>query len=176
MKDFAPYIAPLIIVLLVGRRVLKAQTAQRVRPGRLWIAPAYLAVLMALVMWHTPVPGPLEIAIFAAAVLIGLGVGYMRALHQEFSIEPETGNVMSKASPVGSILFIAIFLVRFGLNMWMNGGAGPDMAHPPSPKLFLYTDAMLFFAFAMVSATAWEVWRRTRPLIAEHKTLQPPSA
>lgn len=175
-KDIAPYILPLVIVLIVARRIVMAQRLQRVRTGRLWVMPAYLALVMWFILRITPMPGPVGIAIFAVAALAGLGAGYMRALHQEFSIDPETGNVMSKASPIGSILFIAIFLVRFGLNFWMNGGVTPSMTHHPDPRIFVYTDAMLFFAFAMVSASAWEVWRRTRPLVAEHRSSQAPKA
>ena len=175
-KNIAPYIPVLVIVLIVARRIVMAQTLQRVRVWRLWIMPAYLALVMSFVLGITPMPSPVGIAIFAVAAFAGLGAGYMRALHQEFSIDPDTGNVMSKASPVGSILFIGIFLVRFGLNFWMNGGAASGLTHRPDPRVFVYTDAMLFFAFAMVSASAWEVWRRTRPLIAEHRSSQPPEA
>jgi hypothetical protein len=175
-KDFAPYIAPLVVVALIARRAFKAQAPTRIRPNRLWIGPVYIALAMGLVLWTSPAPGPLGIALFAGAALLGTAAGYLRALHQEFSVEPETGNVMSKASPIGTILFIGIFVVRYALNYWIRGGAQPDMAHPPSPQLLVYTDAMLFFAFAMVTASAWEVWRRTRPLVIEHRSARPPPA
>lgn len=175
-KDFAPYIVPLLVVALLGLRAFRAQAPQRIRPNRLWMGPVYIAVAMGFVLWTSPVPGLLEIALFVGAAVLGAGAGYLRALHQQFSIEPETGNVMSKASPLGAILFIGIFLVRFALNTWMHGGAQPDMTQPPSGQLLVYTDAMLFFAFAMVSASAWEVWRRTRPLVVEHRASQGPPA
>jgi len=119
------------------------------------------------------------VILFAAGAAVGGVLGYFRALHQEFSIDPETGNVMSKASPVATILFVGVFLVRYALNMWMNGGNAPDALQAKSAQLILYTDTMLFFAFAMVTVSAWEVWRRTRPLVAEHKAAQavaPPQA
>jgi len=173
-KDIAPFIAPLIVVALVARRLIGQPKLRRVRPNRLWIGPVYIAAAMALVLATSPAPGVLGIALFAGAALIGAVVGYFRALHQEFSIEPETGNVMSKASPIGTIIFLGVFLMRYALNWWMNGGAARDLSHPPSPALLTYTDAMLFFAFAMVAATAWETWRRTRPLVVEHRASQPP--
>jgi len=178
-QQLAPYLFPLLVVALIARRAFRAQTPQRVRPSRLWIGPAYLAVAMGLVLWSSPVPGPSGIALFAAGAVLGGVVGYFRALHQHFSIDPETGNVMSKASPVATILFIGIFVVRYALNMWMRGGAAPDAVQAKSAQLMLYTDTMLFFAFAMVSVSAWEVWRRTRPLVVEHKAAQavaPPQA
>jgi len=175
-KEIAPFIAPAVVVLLVARRLIGQPKLKRVRPNQLWIGPVYIAVAMALVLYTSPMPNLFGLALFAAAAAAGAAVGYFRALHQEFSIEAETGNVMSKASPVGTLIFLGIFVVRYALSYWMNGGVQTDYGHPPSPKLLVYTDAMLFFAFAMVTATAWEVWRRTRPLVAEHKASLPPPA
>jgi hypothetical protein len=175
-KQIAPYIFPLVIVALIARRAMRSQTPQRVRPGRLWIQPAYLGIAMVLVLSSAPMPGLLGILLFAAGAAVGIGVGYLRALHQEFSVDAETGNVMAKGTPIAAILFIGLFLVRFGLNYLVRSGK-PVPAH--SAQLLVYTDAMLFFAFAMSAASAWEIWRRTRPLIAEYKSLQeqqPPAA
>lgn len=175
-NQFAPYLVPLIVIALIARRAIRAQTAQRIRPSRLWIGPVYIAAAMALVLWTSPAPGMWGVALFVLAAAAGGGIGYLRALHQEFSIDPETGNVMSKASPVATILFVGLFVVRYALNYWMRGGAAPDALQARSAELMLYTDTMLFFAFAMVSVSAWEIWRRTRPLVVEHRAAQPPAA
>jgi hypothetical protein len=169
-NQFLPYLGPALIVILIGRRLLRAQKPSRVRPNLLWIQPAILLVGMIFLFAATRLQlSAFAIAIFAVAAVAGAAVGYFRALHQEFSIEPETGNVMSKATPLGSMLFLGIFLVRYVMNYMMRGGQQTDMAHPPSANVLLYTDATLFFAFAMVAATAFEIWRRTRPIVAEHK-------
>lgn len=171
-NQYLPYIFPLLVVGLLARRALRAQAPRRIRPSRLWIGPLYIAVAMGLVLWSSPMPSAFGFVLFIIGAVLGGIVGYFRALHQEFSIEPETGNVMSKASPIATVLFIGVFLVRYALNYWMNGGEAPDALHAKSAQLMLYTDTMLFFAFAMVSVSAWEVWRRTRPLVAEHKAAQ----
>jgi hypothetical protein len=165
-KQLAPLIVPLLIVAMIARRTMRAQTARRIRPGRLWIQPLYLGVAMALVLSNASVPGLWGILLFAVGAAAGIGVGYLRALHQEFSIDPDTGNVMAKGTPVAAILFIGLFAVRYGLDYLIKGGA-----HVPahSAQLLLYTDTMMFFAFAMSAASAWEIWRRTRPLIVEHR-------
>jgi hypothetical protein len=167
-KAVTPFIVPLIIVAFLARRVMRAQRAQRIRPSRLWIAPVYVAVAMSLVLATGHMPPPYAFALFAVATAIGAVVGYLRAKHQIFSIDPATGNVMSKASPVATMLFIGLFVVRFGLNFYMRGGmASPGgVGQAQGAHLILYTDAMLFFAFAMLAVSAWEIWRRTRPLVA----------
>ncbi|HVU21055.1 MAG TPA: hypothetical protein VHE09_10015 [Rhizomicrobium sp.] len=174
-SQYLQYIGPAIVVIVIARRLLRAQEPRRVRPGLLWIQPAILLAGMIALFAATPVQlSPLSLAIFATGAIAGAAVGYFRALHQEFSVDPQTGNVMSKATPLGSLLFLGIFIVRFAMNTWMKGGQQVDMRHPPNATVMLYTDATLFFAFAMVAATAWEVWRRTRPVVAEHKAGQTP--
>jgi hypothetical protein len=168
-KDLTPYIVPLLIAALFARRILSQPKERRIRPGYLWIAPAYVAAMMALLLSQTPMPGAFAMLLFAVAAAIGIVVGYLRALHQEFSIDPATGNLMSKASPLGAIIFLGVFVVRYALNLWMHGGKMPSGAEKMTPELLTYTDAMLFFAFAMVAASAFETWRRTRPLVAGHK-------
>jgi hypothetical protein len=167
--QYAPYLLPLIVVALIARRAFREQP-RRIRPATLWIGPVYVAAAMVLILWTSPAPGFAGIALFAAAALLGGAIGYFRALHQKFSIDPDTGNVMSTATPIASILFIGLFLVRYALNWWVRGGAAPATLQTKSASLMLYTDTMLFFAFAMVSVSAWEVWRRTRPLILAHKS------
>lgn len=174
-RDLAPYILPLVVAALFARRILSQPKERRVRPGYLWIAPAYVAVMMALVLSQGPMPGAFAMLLFAAAAAVGLAVGYLRALHQEFSLDPATGNVMSKASPLGAIIFLGVFVARYALNLWMHGGRMPAGAEKMTPELLTYTDAMLFFAFAMVAASALETWRRTRPLVAERKAPQGPA-
>jgi hypothetical protein len=127
---------------------------------------------MALVLAQSPMPGAFGTMLFIIGAAIGGGVGYLRARHQEFSVDPETGNVMSRATPIASLLFIGLFLVRYALNYWMQGGAAPSALEVRSAELMLYTDTMLFFAFAMVTVSAWEVWRRTRPLVVEHRAVK----
>lgn len=178
-KEYLPYIAPLIVVALIAIRLTRATKPRQVKPNRLWIGPVYVLVGMIAVFANPllgrPFANPLAIPLYFGAAAIGLGVGYLRARHQEFSIDPESGAVMSKASPIAMFLFLGLFLVRFGLNQWM--GAGPQTAMAgrlPSANLVLYTDAMLFFAFGMVTASAWEVWHRTRPLVLAHRSGEAP--
>jgi hypothetical protein len=169
-QQVVPYLIPILAVAVVAARAWRAQKPQPVKPSRLWIRPVVLAVFLVLALSTAPMPDLVGIALFAGAGVAGLGAGYLRALHQEFSIDPETGAVMSKATPLGSALFGVVLVLRFMLKTWMNGGVQTQVTTvAKGAHLLLYSDAMLIFLIAMVGASAWEVWRRTRPLIAAHK-------
>jgi hypothetical protein len=169
-RQAVPYLIPVLLVIIVGRRAWRAQKPQEIKPSRLWIRPVILAVFLVLAMSTAPAPGLFALALFAGAIVLGLGVGYLTALHQEFSIDAGTGAVMSKATPLGAVLFAVVFLLRFVLKTWMSGGSQvPSAVIAKGGQVLLYSDATLFFAVAMVGASAWEVWRRTRPLVVEHR-------
>jgi hypothetical protein len=178
-KDFLPYLAPVLIVLVIGLRLMRASKPRKIKPNTLWIGPLIVVLGMVAVFANPVMPNPLTspyaIPIFAGALVLGGVTGFFRAKYQEFSIDPATGDVMSKASPIAMIVFLGVFAVRFGIRSWMSGGVSQDMTKLPGPGLILYTDAMLFFAFGMVAASAWEIWRRTRPLVLAHRGSAPES-
>jgi hypothetical protein len=97
-----------------------------------------------------------------------VGLGYVLASHQTLTIDSATGTITSKMSPVGIVLFLGLFAVRYAARSVMIGAA-PDQAFThQSPNLMLYTDAGLIFVLGLVAAQAWETWRRAKPLLDGH--------
>src|SRR5215470_6580313 len=100
-RDFFNYLPLLIALLIVMRR---SGRSRKVRGERLWVTP----LLSVFGVWATlasePFPTGIALAILVAAGLIGIGAGYLRALQIELSVDPGTGQVMSKATAFGSIL------------------------------------------------------------------------
>ena len=168
LKQYLPYLVPLIVIGLVGFRMSRAMKGRPVKPSRLWIRPVLIAVFMAVALATSPLPNPIGLALFALAAAIGVGLGYLLARHQAFTLDPATGIITSKTSPFGVILFVALFAVRYVLRMVLNGGQVPDKLAAHSAQIALYTDVGLLFLLGLVCAQAWEIWRRTRPLVAEH--------
>jgi hypothetical protein len=91
---------------------------------------------------------------------------------------------MSRATPTGTLLFGALFAIRFGLKYafpQLSGGQayapGSALAHPAANVLG-WTDAGLVFSTAMLLSAAATTWWRTRHLAAERraKALPPPEA
>jgi hypothetical protein len=174
----APYIGPLLVIALVGRRLIR-NAPRKVKVNRMFILPVIATVATASTLAMTPMPSLFWIAGFAIAAALGAGVGFLTTHHQEFSLDYDTGEITSKATPIGSILIGALFVVRYGLKFAFpqlgGSGIGSPIAHP-SADVFAWTDAGLFFSVAMVIARVATTWLRTRPLILAHRAAKLPAA
>jgi len=170
LKQLLPFIAPLIFFAIVALRMSRARKGRPVKPNRLWIRPAIIAALVAISLATTPKPDLLGLGIYALAVMLGAGLGYVLSRHQELTLDPGTGAITSKLSVFGMILFVGVFGARYLFRNFVSGGQASDKLVAHSAQITLYSDAALLFLLAMVSAQAWEIWRRTRPLLAEHAT------
>jgi hypothetical protein len=162
MKEFAPYIVPLLIAALIIRR---SSRTQKLRLGRMWIRPAILVLMAGGALAVGPLPGPFVLAAFVAAAGIGGGLGYLLAHHQHLSIDDDTGHISSRASTIGVALILALFAIRFGAKLVF-----PELAHPghAGQQVVLITDGLLIFTVAVFVTQAVALWQRTRPLLAAH--------
>ena len=165
---YLQYIVPVLVIALVAWRMSRSMKGRPVQRSRLWIRPAIIALFMALALATTPLPDFFGLGVLAAAAAVGVGVGYLLARHQAFTLDPATGVITSKTSPLGVVLFVALFGARYVFRMMLMDGQAPDKLAAHSAQIALYTDALLLFLFGMVCAQAWEIWRRTTPLAAEH--------
>ncbi|MBU6297139.1 MAG: hypothetical protein KJS68_02745, partial [Alphaproteobacteria bacterium] len=152
---------------VIAWRSSRAMKGRPVSPSRLWIRPALIAAFMALALATSRLPGLFGLALYSAAAAAGTASGYLLARHQELTLDPDNHKIISKTSPIGVILFVVLFGVRYILRTMASGGEAPDKLAAHSGQIALYTDAGLLFLLALVSAQAWEIWRRTRPLVME---------
>ena len=168
LKQYLPYVAPLLVLALVMWRMSRAMKGRPVKPSRLWIRPAIIAVFMATALATSPLPNLNGLSLSALAAAVGIGVGYLLARHQAFSLDPATGVITSMTSPFGVILFVGLFAARYVFRTLMTGGQAPGKVAAHSAQIALYTDVGLLFLLGLVCAQAWEIWRRTKPLLVEH--------
>jgi hypothetical protein len=178
-KDLFNFL-PLAIALLIVLR--RSRRASKVRVERAWVIPG----LALLGVWSTlarePVPSGVALAILVAAAAVGIGAGYYRALHIELSLDPESGQVMSKATPFGTILVVVFLVIRVGLDFAINGSwrpGPPAFVMPPARHgvdLFRLADAALIFSTAMTIGQRFEIWRRAHALLKAEKPKGIPAA
>jgi len=172
IKQLVPYIAPVLVIAIMAWRLSRQSAGRPLSPSRLWIRPVILLALLALTFLHPPALTLVSLAAFAGALVTGAVLGYVLAGHQALTLDPATGKITSKMSPVGMALFIGLFAARYAFRLLVTGGQAPDPVAAHSAQIGLYTDVGLFFLLALVCAQAWELRRRTRPLLAEHAAAQ----
>ena len=174
LAKLLPYLGPLLIIALVAWRLIK-NAPRKVNPNRLFIMPMVLALAVFFTLKQSPVPGLMWLLIFAAAGAVGAGVGYLNGRHREFTLDAESGEIMSRATPIGTIIFAALFAARFGLKLafpQLNAGQayGPQAAAVhPAVSVISWTEAGLVFSTAMIFATAFTTWFRTRHLVEQRR-------
>lgn len=172
-KEIVSYIIPILVMGVVVWRLSRQANGRPVRPSRLWIRPAVIGLFLAVLFATTPVrQDALGMAVLAGAAAAGAGLGFLLARHQALTLDPATGKITSKMSPVGIALFAVLYMARYAFRMVMTGGQAPDKIAAHSAQIMLYTDAGLLLVFALVSAQAWEIWRRAKPLLQEHAARQ----
>ncbi|HEX3672954.1 MAG TPA: hypothetical protein VHU87_01650 [Rhizomicrobium sp.] len=168
-----PYIVPVIVLALFARRLIKNEP-RKVRLGGLFVLPLLLVVAVAATLANTPAPPLFWMVGYAIALVLGAGVGFLTTHHQEFTIDPATGTVMSRATPIGTILIVILFALRFGLKLVVPQMNAPTGGHP-SADVLAWTDAGLIFSTGLMIARAATTWFHARPLIAAHRAANPPA-
>jgi hypothetical protein len=177
-QRLTPYIVTALVLVLVARRLIR-NPPRKVKVNRMFVMPAIAALATISTLAVTKAPPLFWIAGYLVAVALGAGVGFLTAHHQEFSLDTDTGEITSKATPIGTILIGVLFALRFGLKLLFpqmgGGGYGAPQAHP-SADVLAWTNAGLIFSTAMLSARVATTWLRTRPLILAHRAAKPPAA
>ena len=163
LKEFAPYILPLLAVALIVRRSMQTR---KVNANRMWIRPLFLLLLLAGALAYAPMPGPIAIAAFVVAAGAGAALGSYMATHQHLTIDEQTGHVSSRSSTIGTLLVLGLFAIRFGTKIVFPELAEPG--HHAGTQMALGANGLLIFTVAVLIAQTMSVWRRTQPLLAAH--------
>lgn len=184
--SLAPYALPLLVLFVMWRRIGRVR---KVRVTRLWLIPLFLIAATGSALFASGFPTLLWLAAWGSAALLGAAVGYFRASHMHLSVHPETGDVQSTQTPIATLIIMALFIVKFGLNLMfpqLNGGRDPSAASLFTPDTIdamqaagqashtaaainYATDTLLIFSTAMLVVGAMETWLRASRLLAAHR-------
>jgi len=163
----APAWTNLIPFALFALVILRNMRARTLRIERLWISPTLVLLATAAVFAQTPPPGPLAIALDAAALALGALLGWWRGRAAAFTVDPTTHVITSKVSMWGMLLILGIFALRYVLRTVLSGEA--SVLHVSAAEI---TDSFLLLAVGVVSAQRVEWLIRARRLLATAR-LQP---
>ena len=154
----APYLVPAAIILMVLRRNLRPRP---LKVERLWFYPSLMALAAGMLMVSQPPPlEALPIGLVSVSLVVGVLVGWQRGRLTHIVVNPETHDLTSKTSPIGLLLILALFAVRYVLRLAPVGNDLPVSAS-------VLSDASLMFAIGLMGAQRVEMWIRARRLVAE---------
>jgi hypothetical protein len=159
---YLAYLLPLVFIVLA---VARNSRERNLRVERLWIAPALILAAAVMALAHDRLPGVVMIAIDIAAFGAGAVMGWWRGRLTVIAVNPGTHVLTSKASPVGMVLILGIFALRYGLRAWATENAGA--LHVPVSAL---TDAFLLLAVGIVCAQRLEMALRATRLVARARS------
>jgi hypothetical protein len=152
------YLIPLaVFVVIFAFRARRMSRSRPLKLGQLWVVPALYAVIVILSLAANP-PRPVGWALLAGGVVIGAALGWYRGKTISIHVDPETGTLRQKASPLAML----VLLVLVGAKAAMR--AGGTAAHLDVNAL---TDAALGIALGTFATMRVEMYLRARRLLAE---------
>jgi hypothetical protein len=152
----------LVPVLIIGLVILRNARARHLKVERLWVSPVLLLVLTATTFSQQHMPTPIMIAADVAALALGATLGWWRGRFTKITVNPETHDLTSQASPVGMVLILAIMVIRQGVRGYATANAGA--LHVSVVEV---TDAFLLLAVGLVCAQRLEMALRANRLLTE---------
>jgi hypothetical protein len=158
----ALYLAPLIGVTLL---LLRNARHRRLRVERLWIAPLVVLVFAVAALAVQPPPDLVAMLLCAAALPLGALAGWWRGRLTRIVVDPKTHELASRASPIGMVLILAVFALRYGLRSFSAETA--QALHIPLAGL---VDALMLLAVGLVCAQRLEVALRANRLLNEARS------
>jgi hypothetical protein len=162
MPHGAPAWTYLIPLVFVGLAIVRNARARNLKVERLWIMPSVILVATALTFSQQRMPAPAMILVDIALLAAGAGLGWWRARFTRITVNPETHNLTSQASPIGMLLILGIFALRFGLRSYAAQNAGA--LHVSITDI---TDGFLLLAVGLVCAQRLELALRATRLLNE---------
>ena len=150
------YLIPLaVFAVIFAFRVRRMSQMRPLKLGQLWIVPAIYLVVVAASLAARP-PTAFGWALLAAGTALGAAIGWWRGKTVSIHVDPATGMLSQKASPLGML----ILLVLVGAKVAARSGG--QAAHLDVASL---TDALLGLALGTFTAMRAEMYLRGRRLL-----------
>jgi len=157
--QFLTFLFPLVAIALV---ILRNSRARRLRVETLWIMPVVIIALIGLSLSQAGMPGALGLGLDAVAIVVGALIGWWRGLLTHITVDPQTHQLTSRASPVGMLLILGVFAIRYGVRMY--GAQEAAAAHLP---VNVIADAVLVITVGLVCAQRLEIALRATRMLSE---------
>lgn len=152
------YLIPIAVFAIIFFFRARGMAKERpLRLERLWIFPALYLVITVLMLVQFP-PTPLGWVACIVALIAGSALGWYRGKTMRITVDPETHQLNQKASIAGIAFLFVIIAVR---------AAARAEGQALHLNVTMLTDALLFLALGLFSATRLEMYVRGKRLLAE---------
>ena len=161
-QHWATTLIPILVIgIAMAFRLRRMSRGRRLRLERLWILPAFYALIVGAIFWTHPPHGITWLYVLVAFA-IGLPLGWYRGKLMRISIDPETHELSQSASPAAILLILGLVALRYvGRSLALaNGGDSPD-------AIFALTDILMAFALGFLAMQRVEMGLRARILLAD---------
>lgn len=162
-STLASYLIPAIVLIVV--LVFRWRRIGRERPlilERLWILPAVVAALIAVVLIEQPPQGRVWLGCLVALVLGG-AVGWQRGRMMRIVVDSETHALRQSSSPAALLFLIVIVLLRR-----LATAEGERWLHLDPLAI---TDLAMAFALGLVVVQRVEMYWRARRLLTAARAI-----
>ena len=161
-----PQLIGLAIPILIAIVILAVRNRRprRLRLQAMWVRPVIFIALIAFTFASAPPPGKaLAGAVLIAALVFGVGLGWLRGSLMRIEVHPETHDISARASTVGMLFIIVLLALRTSLR---TAASETPISGLPASVL---ADALILFAGAMMITQSAEMWLRASRLLGEAK-------
>lgn len=150
------------IILIIALRLRRLGRERPLRLDGLWVLPAIYLGIMAVAFAEAP-PDATDWTLIGIGVVLGGLAGWTRGRTISITVDPATGTLNQRASPLALILLVVLIAVRYGLR---------TLAHEAAPVHLSATtivDAFLALAFGLIALQRLEMLWRGRKLLTKAK-------
>lgn len=159
LQNPALYLIPLAFVVLA---ILRNARARRLRVEWLWVSPAIILFATGYALSQQGWPSDRMFLAYTVSAVAGAAAGWWRGRFTFIAVDPETHALTSRTPPIGMLIVVAIFALRFGLRGFMTQNA--SYLHVSAAAI---TDAFLLLAVGLVCAQRLEIALRANRLVIE---------
>ena len=147
----------LLFAVILGIRIWRSAREQRFKPATMWIVPGIFAAITVVWAIADGYTTPLDIVYFVVALAVGGVIGWYQGTHTTIRYDHAIHAMFVKISPLGSMIWIAVLALRFGVR-YVTGGLAAATASttsspglPPPSTAGLISMALLFVALGVIT-------------------------
>ncbi len=160
-QSLAPLIAIPLVIIVLALRLRGLTRGRRLRVEWLWVMPTLLLAISVVVVVMAR-PAGLDWLWMGLAFAIGAVLGWQRGRMIQISVDPESHELTSKASPAALIFIVALIAVRYLLR-WAAATYGASWGL----SVMMITDYLLVFGLGLLGVQRLEMWLRGTRLVRD---------